>query len=241
MEDVSLLLGVASWLGRPGFIRWPAYCGLKLAECQRSGFNGRDESWSAQGVVVDGLIDQAVDWGKHAHTGDAERDVKQNRVRFGCVLRKFGITSKGLGITAHGLRHEAQIEEYSATTGQEPPLRGGGEGQTPKQVEAARSATSGCCRDAGCQLLRGRRHEALEPPGQRACRRSGRRRDLAGGLFDKGRHAVSHVACLLSPEARLHAQLPGLASPPIAQANSGDRPGYRRVHTRSWNGVSATP
>ena len=41
-------------------------------------------------------------------------------VRFGYVLRKFGITSQGLGITAHGLRHEALIEEYIAITGQEP-------------------------------------------------------------------------------------------------------------------------
>jgi hypothetical protein len=37
------------------------------------------------------------------------------------VLRKFGITSKGLGITAHGLRHEALIEEYIAITGQATP------------------------------------------------------------------------------------------------------------------------
>ena len=37
-------------------------------------------------------------------------------------------TEGGLGITAHGLRHEALIEEYIAITGQEPPLRGGGEG-----------------------------------------------------------------------------------------------------------------
>jgi hypothetical protein len=53
------------------------------------------------------------------------RDLKQNMVRFGYVLRTFGITSKGLGITAHGLRHEALIEEYIAITGQEPPPRAG--------------------------------------------------------------------------------------------------------------------
>ena len=59
------------------------------------------------------------DWDHHAHTGDPDRDLKQNMVRFGYVLRKFGITSKGLGITAHGLRHEALIEEYIAI-GSEP-------------------------------------------------------------------------------------------------------------------------
>lgn len=81
-------------------------------------------------------------WDSHAHTGDPDRDLKQNMVRFGYVLRKFGITSKGLGITAHGLRHEALIEEYIAITGQEPPLRGGGEGLTREQEDAARLAVS---------------------------------------------------------------------------------------------------
>lgn len=63
-------------------------------------------------------------------------------VRFGYMLRKFGITSKGLGIAAHGQRHEALIEEYVAITGQEPPLRGGGEGLTREQEDAARLAVS---------------------------------------------------------------------------------------------------
>lgn len=66
---------------------------------------------------------QVADWDHHAHTGDPDRDLKQNMVRFGHVMRKFGITSKGLGIAAHGLRHEALIEEYIAITGQEPQLR----------------------------------------------------------------------------------------------------------------------
>jgi len=58
------------------------------------------------------------------------------------VLRRFGITSKGLGITAHSQRHEALIEEYIAITGQEPPLRGGGEGLSREQEDAARLAVS---------------------------------------------------------------------------------------------------
>jgi CheY-like chemotaxis protein len=45
-------------------------------------------------------------------------------------------------ITAHGLRHEALIEEYIAITGQEPPLRGGGEGLTREREDAARLAVS---------------------------------------------------------------------------------------------------
>lgn len=81
-------------------------------------------------------------WDSHAHTGDPDRDLKQNMVRFGYVLRKFGITSHGLGIIAHGLRHEALIEDYIAITGQEPPLRGGGEGLTREQEDATRLAVS---------------------------------------------------------------------------------------------------
>ena len=75
----------------------------------------------------------------HAHTGALDRDLKQNIVRFGHVLRKFGITSKGLGITVHGLRHEALGEEYIVITGQEPPLRGCGEVLTRERGDAARS------------------------------------------------------------------------------------------------------
>jgi len=59
-------------------------------------------------------------WDSHAHP---DCDLKQNMVRFGNVLRKSGIRSRGLGITASGLQHEALIEEYIATAGQKPTLR----------------------------------------------------------------------------------------------------------------------
>jgi integrase len=127
--------------------------GLPLAERQ-----GEDYVWVRQGAKggrprfvpmntprrrqAIASAQQVADWDNHAHTGDPDRDLKQNMVRFGYVLRKFGITSKGLGITAHGLRHEALIEEYIAITGQEPPLRGGGEGLTREQEDAARLAVS---------------------------------------------------------------------------------------------------
>lgn len=68
---------------------------------------------------------QVADWDNHAHAGDPDRDLKQNMVRLGYVLRKFGITSKDPSITAHGLRHQALIEEYIAITGQEPPATDG--------------------------------------------------------------------------------------------------------------------
>ncbi len=100
-------------------------------------------------------------WDSRAQTGDPDRDLKQNMVRFGYVLRKFGITSRSLDITAHGLRHEALIEEYIAITGQEPPLRGGGEGLTREQEHAARLAAS---RLAGHNRAEGGRRQPVWAP-----------------------------------------------------------------------------
>ncbi len=64
-----------------------------------------------------------------------------NLYRFGYVLGKFGITSRGLGVTAHGLRHEALIEEFVVRTGQQPPVRGGGK-LAPEVEKAARQAVA---------------------------------------------------------------------------------------------------
>lgn len=68
---------------------------------------------------------QRVVSGHDAHLGNPSRDLKRNLRHFGYVLEKFGITSNQLGITAHGLRHEALIDEFVALTGHQPPVRGG--------------------------------------------------------------------------------------------------------------------
>lgn len=78
----------------------------------------------------------------HAYLGNPDRELKQNLTRFSSVLRKFGISTRGLGITVHGLRHEALIEEYVALTGEQPPVRGGGQFLTPEKDDAARLAIS---------------------------------------------------------------------------------------------------
>jgi hypothetical protein len=102
--------------GRPRFVPMnTARCRLGVASVQRN-----------------------ADWDTHAHTGDPDRDLKQNTGRVGCVQRRVGITSKRLGITAHDSRHEALTEVHIAITGQEPPLWGGGEGLTRWQEDAAR-------------------------------------------------------------------------------------------------------
>jgi site-specific recombinase XerC len=60
-----------------------------------------------------------------AHMGDPAHDLKRNLRRFDNVLRRFGIAAAQLGITAHGLRHEALIDHYESLTGHAPPVRGG--------------------------------------------------------------------------------------------------------------------
>lgn len=61
--------------------------------------------------------------------------------RRGYVLEKFGVTGSKLGITAHGLRHEALIDEFVALTGHQPPVRGGGP-MPPDDEKAAKLAVS---------------------------------------------------------------------------------------------------
>lgn len=76
-----------------------------------------------------------------AHLGRPDRSLKQNMQRFAYVLRKFGFTKRKLGVTAHGLRHEALIGEYVVRTGQQPPVRGGAS-DASSEVKAACLAVS---------------------------------------------------------------------------------------------------
>lgn len=84
---------------------------------------------------------QAVAAGPEAHMGDPTNDLKRNLRRFDYVLQKFGITARELGVTAHGLRHEALIDEFVAHSGQQPPVRGGGN-LTPDAEVSARQAVA---------------------------------------------------------------------------------------------------
>ena len=85
----------------------------------------------AQGVV--GNLD--------AHLGDPVNDLKKNLRRFDYVLEKFGITFSKLGVTAHGLRHEALIDHFESLTGHAPPVRGGN-ALSPDTDAEARKAVS---------------------------------------------------------------------------------------------------
>lgn len=84
---------------------------------------------------------QSVAAGPEAHMGDPNHDLRRNLRRFDYVLEKFGITARALGITAHGLRHEALIDEFVARSGQQPPVRGGGD-LTPEVEASVRRAVA---------------------------------------------------------------------------------------------------
>lgn len=55
---LSFLRGLASWLGKPGFVRPPAHYGLSLVEYERHEVAQRDKSWRAQGLDVGTVIAQ---------------------------------------------------------------------------------------------------------------------------------------------------------------------------------------
>jgi len=84
---------------------------------------------------------QEVSSSRDAHLGDPAHDLKRNLRRFDNVLRKFGIAAAQLGITAHGLRHQALIDHYESLTGSSPPVRGGS--MPPPEIDgAARQAVA---------------------------------------------------------------------------------------------------
>ncbi|THF61082.1 integrase [Pseudothauera nasutitermitis] len=62
---LSFLRGLASWLGKPGFIRDPAHYGLSLAEYQRHEYARRDKSWTAAGIDIEAVLGRIVVYDRH--------------------------------------------------------------------------------------------------------------------------------------------------------------------------------
>lgn len=84
---------------------------------------------------------QGIVSSRDAPLGDPARHLKQNLRRFDYVLEKFGVTARTLGVTGHGLRHEALIRFFGDVSGEVAPVRGGG--SLPPEVDrAARRAVS---------------------------------------------------------------------------------------------------
>lgn len=60
-----------------------------------------------------------------AHLGRPNQTLVQNIKHFEYVMQKFGITKDGLGVTSHGLRHQAMNDGYEELAGCPSPVRGG--------------------------------------------------------------------------------------------------------------------
>jgi integrase len=57
--------------------------------------------------------------------------------RYKTVLRKHGVTKRGIGVTGHGLRHQYLQELYQSVTGSPAPIKGNGDRPAPSlHVEA---------------------------------------------------------------------------------------------------------
>lgn len=72
------------------------------------------------------------------HIGNPRKDLKQNIDRFAYVMKKLGITKQGLGITAHGLRHQRLNDIFEEVAGVPSPVRQREEGtsiEKPEDVE----------------------------------------------------------------------------------------------------------
>jgi hypothetical protein len=79
--------------------------------------------------------------GEHAAWKGRVRDLKQARERFYYVLRQLGLTKKGLGVTAHGLRCEFANRMYEFLTGEDSPIRGGASTDWSKVLPHRRTLT----------------------------------------------------------------------------------------------------
>jgi len=62
---LSFLRGLGMWMGKHGFVRAPAYYGLKIEEYQRHESAQRDRSWSAQGIDIDALLTQVFEYDRY--------------------------------------------------------------------------------------------------------------------------------------------------------------------------------
>lgn len=65
----------------------------------------------------------------NAHIEHPDHSLKQAINHFNYIMGKFGVTRNGLGITSHGLRHQALNDKYQRITGVPSPVRGGQRGE----------------------------------------------------------------------------------------------------------------
>jgi site-specific recombinase XerC len=79
---------------------------------------------------------------RDAHMGNPALDLRANLQRFNYVLRKFGVSRRVLGVTAHGLRHEVMNDTYHDTSGHPSPVQGGGPVCAEDDLRARRAVSA---------------------------------------------------------------------------------------------------
>lgn len=85
--------------------------------------------------------------GVNGHVGDPDRDLKSALRRFSYVMQKCGATKAGLGVTAHGLRHQGLNDLFEEIAGIPSPIRSRNPREViaqadPEKVEYARAVVS---------------------------------------------------------------------------------------------------
>jgi len=105
---------------------------------------------------------------RNAHLGDPGRSLKANRRRFRYVLERFGLTKRGSGVTAYGLRHAFAHETYRAVAGDAAPIQQGAAvsrtGDATARSEVARQLGHSRARIAGAYLGKSARAAKRTPP-----------------------------------------------------------------------------
>lgn len=81
----------------------------------------------------------------NASVSDPNLSLKSARGLYWRTVARFGITKRALGVTSHGLRHGYACDKYKQLTGQDAPVRGGGE--VPEDLH--RFAEDQIARDCG--------------------------------------------------------------------------------------------
>ncbi|MCU7369532.1 integrase domain-containing protein [Paucibacter sp. O1-1] len=132
---LSFLRGLASWLGKPGFVRPPARYGLSPAEYQRHEAAQHDKSWSAHGIDVEAVLAQVAQYDARIAASMRLGNVLALRRKESVMFRPFEhvVPFEQTGLPAE----QRKADEYVWTKG-----KGGRVRWVPLQTDAQRSAVA---------------------------------------------------------------------------------------------------
>ena len=114
----------------------PYLCFLKVKQGTKG---GRLRYVALRNDLQHDVYQRALRFAPHpgTHIGYPGKTLKQALDKFSNTLRKCGVTTKDLGVTPHGLRHEFASDVYFEITDTLPPVKGGAPNLDPVVMEAA--------------------------------------------------------------------------------------------------------